>query len=82
VSAQLSELRCVAPLGVAVGRVTHRLAAGTDVSDATEEVTRHHAASDVPWLEATDVHTEGQAGEAIAAALAIVGVDACDHTND
>jgi len=69
-SSDLVELRCVAPLEVAVERINRRLVAGVDPSDATEEVARALAASDVPWTTATDVDTSGDPAAAVAAALA------------
>ena len=67
-AADLVELRCVAPLDTALERVRGR--AGTDVSDATEEVTRALSAGDTAWNTATEIDTSGEAGPAIAGALA------------
>ncbi|HEX2192184.1 MAG TPA: AAA family ATPase [Acidimicrobiales bacterium] len=69
-SSELAELRCTAPLDVAVGRVKRRRAEGADVSDATEEVVRALAARAAPWPTATDVDTSGDPDSAVAAALA------------
>lgn len=69
-SSDLVELRCVAPLEVAVERINRRLVAGVDPSDATEEVARALAASDVPWTTATNVDTSGDPAAAVTAALA------------
>jgi aminoglycoside phosphotransferase family enzyme/predicted kinase len=69
-SAELVELRCVAPVDVAVGRVERRLAAGADVSDATPEVARARADSDRDWLSATVVDTSGTPDAAVDFVLA------------
>jgi uncharacterized protein len=69
-AADLVELRCVAPLDVALERVGRRR--GADASDATEEVTRALWSNDGGWSTATDVDTSGDAAPAIAAALAAV----------
>jgi hypothetical protein len=67
-SADLIELRCTAPLDVAVERVRRR--SGTDASDATEAVTRALWAGAGPWSSATEIDTSGDEGDAIAEALA------------
>ena len=67
-AADLVELRCVAPLDVALERVRRR--SGTDASDATEEVTRALSGGDGGWTTATEIDTSGEAGPAISAALA------------
>jgi uncharacterized protein len=69
-SAELVELRCVAPLDVTAERVRRRLAVGADASDATEEVARALAARAGPWPKAIEVDTSGDPGDAVAAALA------------
>ena len=71
-AADLVELRCVAPLDVAVDRVNRRRAIGADPSDASESVTRMLAVADVPWTTANDVDTSGDAGRAVATALAYI----------
>lgn len=68
-SADLVELRCVAPVEVAVDRVKRRWAVG-DASDATEDVVRAFSADQAPWSTATDVDTSGDSADAVAAALA------------
>ncbi len=68
-SADLVEVRCVAPLEVALERVRRR--SGTDASDATEEVTRALSSCDGGWSTATEIDTSGEAATAIAAAIAI-----------
>ena len=68
VAADLVELRCVAPLDVALERVRRR--SGTDASDATEEVTRALSGRDGGWSTATAIDTSGEAGTAISGALA------------
>ena len=67
-AADLVELRCVAPLDVALGRVRRR--SGTDASDATEEVTRALSAPAGEWSTATAIDTSGGAEAAISRALA------------
>lgn len=65
--ADLVELRCVAPLEVALERVRRR--SGTDASDATEEVTRALSNDAGGRNTAVEIDTSGEAGPAIAAAL-------------
>jgi aminoglycoside phosphotransferase family enzyme/predicted kinase len=67
-TADLVELRCVAPLDTALERVRGRT--GTDASDATEAVTRALSTGDTAWSTATEIDTSGEAGAAIAGALA------------
>ena len=71
-AAELTELRCVAPLEVAVARATHRLAEGADASDADEAVIRSMASSEAPWPTATSIDTGTTAGRAVAEAIAAV----------
>lgn len=71
VSADLIELRCATPVDVALERVRRR--AGTDASDADEEVTRALSADFGPWTTATNVDTSGHAEAAVAYALAAAG---------
>jgi aminoglycoside phosphotransferase family enzyme/predicted kinase len=73
-SAELAALRCVAPLETAVARVRTRLSTGTDVSDATEQVTRHLARLEAPWACAHDVDTSRDPALGVSAALAALGV--------
>ena len=67
-SADMVELRCVAPLDVALVRVRRR--SGTDASDATEEITRALSSSDGGWTTATEIDTSGEVAAAIAGGLA------------
>ncbi|HET9443216.1 MAG TPA: AAA family ATPase [Acidimicrobiales bacterium] len=69
-AADLVELRCSAPAAVAAERMRRRAEAGTDPSDATPEVAEAMAAVEDPWPSATTVDTGGDAGVALAAALA------------
>ena len=71
-SADLVELRCVAPPEIAAERAHRRLADATDASDATEAIARALWASDQGWTTATEVDTSGDPDEAVAAALAVV----------
>lgn len=73
VSAELVELRCAAPVEVAAERVRRRLAAGTDASDATDEVARTLAGADPEWSTAVEIDTSGAPDAAVGAALARVG---------
>ena len=54
-SSELVELRCVAPLEVAVERIRQRPA--SDPSDATPEVAATMAREVLPWPEAWDIDT-------------------------
>ncbi len=71
-SAELVEIRCVAPVEVAVERVVHRLREGTDPSDATEQVARALSAADTGWATAAEVDTSGDPEVAVASALSRV----------
>lgn len=73
-SAELVALRCVTPLETAVGRVRDRLLTGTDMSDATGQVTRHFALLEAPWAGSHDVDTSGDPELGVSAALAALGV--------
>lgn len=55
--ADLTELRCQAPVSVASARIARRLAEGTDPSEATPEVGRAIAAAFEPWPEALELDT-------------------------
>ena len=60
--ADLAEFRCVAPMGLIEQRLDRR-SRGHGPSDATAEVARHMARSEVPWPTATDLDTSpGVAG--------------------
>jgi len=69
-AADLVELRCVAPAGVAAERIRARLAAGSDPSDATPAVAAAMAARFDPWPEATDLDTAGAVDSSVAPAVA------------
>lgn len=69
-SSDLVELRCVAPLELALDRIRRRLGTGLDPSDATEEIARALATRDSPWLTATAIDTSGEPADAVAAAVA------------
>jgi hypothetical protein len=66
--ADLVQLRCTAPAEVAARRLTARTG---DISDASETVARHMAASAIPWPEAVTIDTglRGPDGEPGAAAI-------------
>lgn len=70
--ADLTELRCAAPVEVAVARAARRLVAGADVSDAHAAVVRAMAAAEVPWPAATTIDSNGAPDAAISAAVAAV----------
>jgi aminoglycoside phosphotransferase family enzyme/predicted kinase len=71
--ADLTALRCVAPVEVAAARAARRLQVGLDTSDAHEAVVRDMASTAVPWPEATTIDTNGAPDAAISAALSAVG---------
>jgi hypothetical protein len=71
--ADLTELRCVAPVEVAVARAARRLAVGIDVSDADEAVVRSMAAAEEPWPTATVIDTNAAPDSSISVALAVIG---------
>jgi aminoglycoside phosphotransferase family enzyme/predicted kinase len=68
-SADLLELRCDAPPGVAAERIRRR-ERGDDPSDATPEVAAAMAARVHPWPSATALDTSGAPDVALATALA------------
>jgi len=70
VHAELVELRCVAPPGVAAERIGARLRRRSDASDATAEVAAAMAAEADPWPEAVTVDTSGSKPASLRAALA------------
>ncbi|MCB0996602.1 MAG: AAA family ATPase [Acidimicrobiales bacterium] len=57
VGAELTEVECDVPAGVARERVARRLASAYDTSDATPEVVDHFAATRSDWPEAVAVDT-------------------------
>lgn len=68
----LVELRCAAPLEVAVNRVERRAAEGGDASEADESVVRAFRGCDQPWTGAAVVDTTRPPSEAVAASLAVI----------
>lgn len=70
--AELTELRCVAPVEEAVRRAARRLLEASDASDAGEAVIRDMAATEEPWPSAVVIDTLQPAPEAVAAAVAAV----------
>jgi predicted kinase len=68
--ADLVELRCVAPDGLAQRRVLGRALGGADASDATPEVAARIASTAPPWPGAHEVDTERTTPEAAVAIAA------------
>lgn len=71
--AELVALRCEVPPAVAAARAAARATAGTDVSDAGEEVARALAAAADPWPDAAVIDTGAAPEQAAEAALARLG---------
>jgi predicted kinase len=69
-AADLTEMRCVAPVEVARARLITRGEKGGNLSDATPEVLAAMAAHEVRWPSAVDVDTTGSAASTLDAALA------------
>lgn len=67
--ADLVELRCTLPEGLAEQRLQNRAAAALDPSDATPEIARIMAAHTDPWPEAHVVPTAGAVGATVEAAM-------------
>lgn len=67
--AEVVELRCETSADVAARRVTERLAAGSDASEATARVAQSLAASFDPWPEAVSLDTSVDVAVSTAAAL-------------
>ena len=67
--ADLVELRCTAPDGLAEERIQRRAAAALDPSDATPQIARAMAAHTDPWPEAHLVTTAGAVGPTVEAAM-------------
>jgi predicted kinase len=57
-TADLDELRCVAPMATMQSRIERRAATGRDASDATTAVVLELTRQEVPWPTATVVHTD------------------------
>ncbi len=70
--ADLVELRCVAPIEVALERIERRLKSEGDPSDVTPEVARALARTDAPWPTATVLDTSGDLSDVVRVALAAV----------
>jgi aminoglycoside phosphotransferase family enzyme/predicted kinase len=68
VSAELSMLRCVAPVAVTAGRLAARQREGADPSDADLAVAVEMATRFAPWPAAVDVDTTGDPAVTLAAA--------------
>jgi predicted kinase len=71
-SADLCELRCTAPLALAVARVGERGAAGDDVSDADAVIATAAAERFPAWPEAVEVETTGTLSESADVAVAAI----------
>ncbi|HVL07399.1 MAG TPA: AAA family ATPase [Acidimicrobiales bacterium] len=67
-TADLVELRCAAPLDLALERIRRR--SGRDASDATEVVARAMWAGGEPWITAAEIDTSSDGSAAVANALA------------
>lgn len=70
--ADLVELRCVCEADEARRRISSRLEAGRDASDADEEIARRVSAAFDPWPEAAVVDTSGTVESSVRAALASI----------
>lgn len=71
-AAELVEIRCTAPAGVAAERLVRRARTGGDPSDADPEVARAMAAAADPWPTALEVDTSGPPEESLARALDVL----------
>jgi aminoglycoside phosphotransferase family enzyme/predicted kinase len=69
----LVEISCVVPREVAVARITARVAAGRDPSDATVEVAALIAEEADPWPSAAVVRCDGTPAASVAMALNAMG---------
>ena len=72
----LVALWCRAPADVTAARITARLAAGGDASDATTEIAEAMAASSPPWPEALVMNTTTATDALVATALDAIGAPA------
>jgi len=77
-SAELHELRCVAPPDIAIRRLEARTAIGRDASDANPAVAQRMRAGADPWESATPIDTTASPAEAVAAAITAMGVEPSD----
>jgi predicted kinase len=73
--AELGELRCVAPQGVADQRIVDRLAHSVDASDADSAIAHRMALAADPWPEASQVDTSSSVAETRDLAAAVLGVE-------
>lgn len=71
-SADVVELRCVAPLEVMVRHLQERASRGSDASDATADIARKMLMAGADWIEATEIDTSGPEAEARAVALRVL----------
>ena len=76
--AELHELRCVAPVGIAEQRLAARVASGQDASDATAAVAARMRAAADPWDSAIAIDTAGTSVAAASASLAAMGIELTD----
>jgi hypothetical protein len=74
-SSELVAVRCVLDASVAVERMRHRHAIGTDPSDADARVAAAMAARFDPWPDAVDVTTDAAPDQVTDAACRALGVD-------
>jgi hypothetical protein len=74
-SAELCQLRCVAPASVTARRIERRTFAANDPSDATVDVARRIGADAPPWDAATSIDTTVPEHESLDAALRALRVD-------
>ncbi len=72
-AADLVAFECRAPRSIIAKRLTARLAAGTDASDADLAVHDAMARRFAPWPEAVAVDAGGNAADAVRAAVAVLG---------
>jgi aminoglycoside phosphotransferase family enzyme/predicted kinase len=70
--AEVVELECILPVGMARERVAARLSEGIDPSDATPELLDVLRQRQEPWLLANRIDTSGTRAEAIEAAAEVV----------
>jgi predicted kinase len=70
--AEVVELECILPVGLARERVAARLSEGIDPSDATPELLDVLRQRQEPWLLANRIDTSGTRAEAIEAAAEVV----------
>ena len=68
-AATMTELRCEAPMDLAVARIEARAARGGALSDADARVAAALAAAADPWPEAVAIDTTGGLGTTVAAAV-------------